>query len=132
MVQHSNVRKPGKLTFQVKDLSLRSTQSIADYMNKMVTILQNINIQEGLACFASKLFLKEKNTEDSTFQLATRPAVQEIPMSLLRGIQELTSMLFLFLLYEHVQPLNLQLLRELAFVPGNVLVKVLVNNSTRI
>lgn len=132
MVQHSNVRKPGKLTFHVKDLSLRSTQSFADYMNKMVTILQNINIQEGLACFASKLFLKEKNTEDSTFQLATQPAVQEIPMSLLRGIQELTSMLFLFLLYERVQHLNLQLLRELAFVPGNVLVKVLVNNSTRI
>lgn len=41
-------------------------------------------------------------------------------------------MLFLCLLYECVQHLNLQLLRELAFVPGNVLVNILVNNGTRI
>lgn len=76
--------------------------------------------------------MKEKNTEGPTCQLATQPAVQEIPMSHLTGIQELTSMLFLCLLYECVQHLNLQLLRELAFVPNNVLVKGLVNNGTRI
>lgn len=39
MGQHSDVRKQGKLTFQVKDPSVCSTQSIAGYTNKMVTIL---------------------------------------------------------------------------------------------